>query len=235
MKSHAIVAIHQPNYLPWAGFFNKMAQSDIFVLLDDVQLSRGKSLTTRVRVKTPSGPGWLTVPVFGKGDLHNINDVEIDQTSTWQRKHIGTIETSYARAPHFSTYAGVLSRVYNEKTWTSLVDLNIRLISEVTGFLALKTSLVRSSELGVEGEGVRKLVGILKAVGGATYLSGTGRGSFRYMDESVFEAEGVAVQYQSFVSPTYTQLWGEFVPDLSIIDVLFNCGDRTLDVVRPDY
>jgi len=219
-----VVAIHQPNFLPWLGYFHKLLNCDIFIFLDDAQFPRGKSFTSRVSIKSPSGPVWLTVPVRGKGDLSPIKDVLTADTIDWQRKHLRTLEACYARTAYFKEYYHSIQKIY-QLDCNNLADFNIDLIKTLAGFFNIPTRLVRSSELGVEYNGsLEHLIKLVKCVEGTTYLTGTGKGTLRYLDEEAFGREGIKVLYQSFAHPQYPQLWGEFVPNLSAIDLLFNYG-----------
>lgn len=218
-----VVAIHQPNFLPWQGYFHKLLSSDIFIFLDDAQFPRGKSYTSRVSIKSPGGPVWLTVPVKGKGDLLPIKDISMVDTPDWQRKHLKTIENCYARAPFFKEYFPLIKELYQTDD-LSLSNFNIKLITNLAQTITTKRT-ARASELDVDySNQLDHLIKLVKRAGGTKYLSGTGKGSARYLDEEAFRREGIEVLYQSFAHPSYPQLWGEFIPNLSVIDLLFNCG-----------
>lgn len=219
-----VVAIHQPNFLPWLGYFHKLLNCDVFIFLDDAQFPRGKSFTSRVLIKSPGGPVWLTVPVRGKGDMSPIKDVLTADTINWQRKHLRTLEACYARTAYFKEFYQPIQQVY-QMDCSKLADFNMNLIKTVAGIFSADIKLVRSSDLGVENNGsLEHLIKLVKSVGGTKYLTGTGKGSLRYLDEEAFEREGIEVLYQHFVHPVYPQQWGEFVPNLSAVDLLFNCG-----------
>ncbi|MBI4333116.1 MAG: WbqC family protein [Chloroflexi bacterium] len=225
-----IAAIHQPNYLPWLGFFNKMARSDIFVIFDDVQLPRGKSFETRNRVKTPNGVQWLTVPIAEKGELNLIKDAMIVQDGKWQIKHWKTIQLSYKRAPYFDRYAARFDEIYSIP-WEKLCDLNVALIKLIKELLGIKATLVSSSDLKIEARGTDKIFLILRELKADRYLTGEGKGSKRYVFEEDFVKNNIGLIYQDFEHPVYRQLWGDFAPELSVIDLLFNEGDRSLDIL----
>jgi hypothetical protein len=225
-----IAAIHQPNYLPWLGYFYKMALCDVFVLLDDVQLVRGRSFTTRNKVKTSNGAQWLTVPVTEKGELKLIKDVVIAQDGKWLKKHWKTIELSYKKAPYWNNYSIYFQDVYEGRCWSALSELNITLITKIKAILGLKTKIVLSSELkGISGERSSRNLSICKHLGADTYLSGTG--ARNYNDEEEFRKAGVNLIYTDFKHPVYHQLWGDFTPSLSIIDLLFNEGEKSLETL----
>lgn len=222
------VAIHQPNFLPWLGYFYKMAQCDVFVLLDNVQYTKN-SFINRNRIKTPQEVMWLTVPVKIKGRFGQlINNVEIDNTVDWRRKHLGTLETNYRKAKFFEPIFQSLKTIYFMGDWNNLCELNIRLLEWTLSLLKLEKKLIRASDLNVEGESTQLLINIVKKLGGNIYLSGFG--GAKYQEEELFKKAGVALTYYSFEHPVYPQLWVGFVPNLSIIDLLFNCGPESLKV-----
>lgn len=225
-----IVAIHQPNYLPWLGYFHKMARSDIFVLLDDVQLVRGKSFVTRNKVKTANGVQWLTVPAKGKSELSLIKDALIVQNDKWQRKHWKTIQLSYKKAPYFDRYEMKIGQVYNHP-WENLCELNITLIKVIKGLMGIDTTLVLSSEMNIEARGVEKILSTVRELKGDKYITGEGEGSKRYIAEQDFKENNIELIYQQFKHPIYHQLWGDFIPNLSIIDLLFNEGEKSLEIL----
>jgi len=213
-----MIAIHQPNYLPWLGFFDKARLADTFVLLDNVPYTRG-SVINRNKIKTKRGWEWLTVPV------HNISGTIIRDITTidsgWEKSHWKTLIFNYSRAPHFKDFSTALQETY-AKRWVKLAELNETLIRMMFNWLGLHPNLVKASDLAVQGSSSELLVNICKAVGDRTYLSGVGAKD--YFDQSVFEREGVTVKFQDFSSPEYSQRFGRFIPALSAIDYLFNGG-----------
>lgn len=205
---------------------------DVFVFFDDVQFPRGKTFGNRVKIKTNNGEAWITVPVLSKSDLQDFNGIEINNSVPWQRKIIRTIELAYRKAPHFNKYFEGFSGVFM-KGYEKLSDMNIELIRFLAFSAGMKTRFLLSSEINTGTENAEdKIIGILKHVGADVYVSGSGSGSRRYIDESRFEAEGIEIVWQKFNSPVYTQQWGEFIPDLSFIDMLFNCGEESIDLLR---
>jgi hypothetical protein len=227
-------AIHQPNFLPWLGYFHKISMVDKFVFFDDVQFPRGKTYGNRVKIRTNNGEAWITVPVLSKGDMQNFNEILINNTFPWQRKILKTIELSYKKAGSFAKYYEGFSKVFL-KEYEKLTDLNIALIRYFSEALGLKVSFYLSSEIETQpGDNAEdKILGILKHLGADVYVSGSGAGSRRYIDESRFESEKIGIVWQKFNSPVYPQLWGgDFLPDLSIIDLLFNCGPESLSALQ---
>lgn len=226
-------AIHQPNFLPWLGYFHKISMIDSFVFFDNVQFPRGKTFGNRVKIKTGNGELWLTVPVLSKGDLSDFHDILINNTFPWQRKMIKTIELSYKKAKFFDKYHEEFYSVFMNH-YEKLADLNIGMIKYLSGVLGLNVSFHLSSEILSDPKlnAEEKILGILKHLGISVYVSGSGAGSRRYIDEEKFKAEKIEIVWQQFNSPSYPQLWGEFIPDLSIIDLIFNCGDKSLEILK---
>jgi len=199
------------------------------VLLDNVQYTKN-SFINRNRIKTPQGAKWLTVPVKIKGRFGQlIKDVEINSTIDWRRKHLATLEANYKKARFFELVFEGLKSIYYEHDWSNLSSFNIRLLEWVLSILKLEKRVVRASDLDVKGESTRLLIGIVKAVGGNVYLSGFG--GAKYQEEELFKGDGIELQYYEFSHPVYPQLWSDFVPNLSIIDLLFNCGPESLDII----
>ena len=220
------VAGHQPNYLPWAGYFYKMAVCDDFILGDDMVMSR-KSFTNRTRIKTKDGVAWLTVPCRLDCGETLIKDVSfVDEK--WRRKHLMTLEASYKKSPYFQTYMPRLEEVISNAD--ELCDLNIQLIRQIAEWLDISCSFHMSSALEVFKQGDDRLIDFVTLVGGRTYLSGTGGAN--YQSEEKFKEANLNLVYSSFRPPTYPQLWGKFEPGLSIIDLLFNCGPDSHEILR---
>ena len=222
-----IVSIHQPNFLPWAGYFYKVAESDVFVFLDTVQYSKN-SLINRNRIKTPQGPLWLTVPVSYRHP-QSIREVEINNAADWRKKHLKTLEMNYRKSPCFEEIYPGIADVYRSEDWRNLSRLNIRLASHVLEYLEIPTRTVIASNLAVSGKSTELLVNIIKKLGGDTYLSGFG--GAKYQDEDLFTRDGIELRYYDFKSPVYPQPWGEFEANLSIIDLLFNCGKESRKIL----
>ena len=224
------VAIMQPTYLPWMGYFDLMDQGDIFVLLDSVQFDK-RSWQQRNRIKAPNGELLLTVPVLSKGKRdQRICEVQIDQTSNFAEKHVKTIEHYYSKAPFFGKYIDEFATVLR-KRHQHLAELTIELIDWLRETIGIETRLIRSSSLGVEGAKVELLIATCKSVGAERYLSPLG--SKAYIDENnIFPQNNLELKYQNFEHPKYAQLHGDFIPYMSVIDLLFNEGQRSLEIVR---
>lgn len=225
------IVILQPGYLPWLGFFEQMHRSDVFVYFDDAQYSK-ESWRNRNRIKTPQGAQWLTVPVLLKGrGFPRICDVEIDNTQPWKRANLRSIVQNYSKAPYFRAAADPILAVY-EKDWKRLVDLDAALVDVLSKALGIEREIVFSSKLGIGGEGTQRLVAICKALGGDAFYEGAvGKD---YLDMKQFEEAGIRVEFQRYEHPVYPQLYGEFVSHLSAIDLLFNCGPKSLDILSDE-
>ncbi len=228
------IAIHQPNFIPWVGYFNKINKSDVFVLFDDVQFPRAKTFGNRVEIKTNNGAVWLTVPVTHRGELNNFNEIEIDNNQNWAAKSLKTIKLAYQKAAHFNDYWEEFAALYTTK-YQQLTDLNIALMRFALEKTGIDKPLVRSSEIaaaqGLGGE--EKILTILKSLDATIYLSGKGAGSKRYINEANFDKAGIQLMWQSYEAKPYRQLWGgDFVPNLSIIDLLFNEGPKSIDFIK---
>ena len=225
------VAIMQPTYLPWLGYFDLMDQCDVFVILDTVQFDK-RSWQQRNRIKTAHGEFWLTVPVLSKGRRTQIiREVEIDRSMNFHQQHLETIRHAYGKTPFFESYYAELSTIMRVPH-SSLVDLTTALIDWLRQRLGVATPLIRSSRLEVEGKRVDLLVAICEAVGATRYLSPVGARAY-LEGSSSFEQRGIDLCYQNYTHPSYRQLFGgEFVPYLSVIDVLLNEGENSPSIIR---
>ena len=228
-----IVSIHQPEHMPWLGFFDKMSQAEIFVLLDNVQYEH-KSFQNRNKIRSSGGAIWLNVPVLTKGRREQlINEVEIDNREVrWRGKCRVSISINYQKAPFFERYYKFLEDVY-EQEWYLLSDLNECIIKYIAGELNLSVKLVKASELPVSGSGERLILNICKEIGAKKYISGiTGIAGKGAEFEAEFLKEGIEVVYQQFHHPIFKQVYTPFMPRMSTIDLLFNYGDKSLDVLK---
>ncbi|MDI6780923.1 MAG: WbqC family protein [bacterium] len=226
-----IVSIHQPDYLPWLGFFDKICLCDVFVLLDNVQFSKNY-FTNRNKIRTSQGWTWLTVPVLSKGKSEQrIDEVKINNISEkkWAEKQWKTIEQNYKKAPFFSEHADFFYRLYS-KEWDSLTELNKTIIYYLVDAFELKTRICEVAEIKAEGNGTELLFNICQALGANTYLSGAfGK---EYLDEDLFSNHGIKVIYQEFSHPEYKQVFEPFIPNMSAIDLILNYGDDSLQILR---
>lgn len=222
-----IVAIHQPNFLPWMGYFYKMAKCDVFVLLDNVQYAKN-GFINRNKIKTPQGENWLTVPVTVKfGDL--INEVKINNRVDWRKKHLRTLEMNYKKTEFFGDIFSRFKEIYHLYDWLKLSEFNVELIKFVASYLGLNKKIIKASDSDAGGKSTELLVEIVKKAAGSIYLSGFG--GEKYQEEKLFEKAGIILEYYSFRHPLYRQLWKDFIPNLSIIDLLFNYGKKSTEVM----
>lgn len=215
------LAGHQPNYIPWPGYFVKMAQCDVFFILDTAQFQTGSSLDNRNLIKTSQGTQILTVPVKRKGmGLQRFNEVTV--IPGWKRHHLMALKVNYAKAPHFKEIFPMMEQVLQDTGY--LIDTNIAFIKLVHDLLGLKTKLVFLSDLPHLSE-LRKnelIAAICCHFSADSYLSGIGGKA--YNQPEIFEKQGIKLEYLDYEPIAYPQLWGNFIPNLSIVDMLFNCG-----------
>ena len=224
-----IVTTHQPIFLPWPGLFFKAMKADCIVLLDDVQFPQGRGWVNRNRLKNEQGELWLTVPVWKKGrGLQIIREVEICNETEWRKKHLQGIRQSYANAPYLKEYFPILESIYRENN-RLLIELNLNIIKFFWGALALKTELYLQSELGVAGKGTELIINICKHLQADTYM--TFPIVEKYLDVSQMNQSKIQIKFSSFHPPVYPQLWGEFIYNLSTLDMLLNCGEKSKDII----
>lgn len=215
------IMIRQPGYLPYLGYFKKIETSDIFVHLDDVQYSTGGG-DNKNKIRTYQGTKVLSVPLskpYGK----KFNEVEIANNIDWRDKHKNSIKENYKEAPFFDQYWNAIEEILS-KDWKKLLDLNLEFIRYFCSVLDLTINTVRSSELDIKSTRSSRLLEICQKLGATTYISG--EGGKNYLDIKIFHDAGIEVVYEKFQHPTYQQFHGEFIPYLSIIDVLFNEGEN---------
>ena len=222
------VVVLQPGYLPWLGFFDQLRRCDIFVIYDDVQFDK-HGWRNRNRIKSPSGPYWLTVPVRVNGLSQRILDVEIDNRIPWARKHVGTLEQFYAKAVYRDRYLPELAELLH-RHWTSIADLDIAVTNLMCGWLGLHRRFACASELKIEGERSERLLNLCLHFGASRYLSGDS--AKNYLDVKPFIENGIDVEWQNYQHPVYEQQHPEFVPYLSALDLILNCGDESLAIIR---
>ena len=221
-----ILAIHQLHYLPWLRYFHKIASADVFVVLDNIQFNKN-GWQNRNKIKTDQGPLILTVPVIHQmGQL--LCEVEIDNKQPWRRKHWGAISAHYRKAPFFKEHEPFLRGIY-ERQWQKLNDLNYEMLFYFLKALGTKTQVIKGSEMNLRGEATERLVNICKDLGASAYLTGAFAAQ-EYLEESLFSGAGIGLRLHEFEAPVYSQIYPEkeFIPELSILDILFNCGPESL-------
>jgi hypothetical protein len=213
--------------MPWLGFFHKMDRADLYVLLDNVQLTKN-GWQNRNRVVDRQGVvHFLTVPVVMKGHTNSrLLDIQIDNSQRWQKKYWGRLADCYRRHPYFSKYAPELEAIVLSGA-ELLVEFNCRLIDFFRNALEIRAPIIRASSLDVSGKRSELLLDICRKLGAATYLSGpSGRD---YLDQEIFEEHGIAIEFHSFNHPVYPSL--HFTPGLSTLDLLMNCGEESRSVL----
>lgn len=226
MSSNKIVAIHQPNFFPWLGYFNKITRADVFILMDNAQFpkSGGGTWSNRVRLLINGQHTWVTMPIVRTyHGTRRICEMEINNTTPWRDKLLKTLRMNYTRAPFFKLVFPFLEELINQPTG-SLAEYNIVSIRSISERLGLDSSkLILGSNLDVTGAATKLLISMVKAVGGTSYLCGGGAGG--YQEDELFNAHCIELIYQNFNHPTYPQTSAnQFVPGLSVIDCLLNCG-----------
>lgn len=226
--SEKTAVIHQPDFMPYLGFFQRLLQCDLFIVLDHVQFSKG-GWHNRDKIKTPQGAKWITIPVHIKGKP-NINQVLLKQDTDWREEHLKKIKRCYAGTEAFDRIYNELCEVY-ELQCDRMVDFNMHVLEWLFNKFDIIVPIVFSSSLNPNGRSNDMLVDVLKKAGAVTYLSGIGARD--YFREEPFEQAGIKVLWQHFEHPVYPQLHGEFIPYLSGIDLLLNCGtQRSRKILR---
>jgi hypothetical protein len=225
-----VIAVHQPNLMPWLGYFYKWYKADLMVFLDDVIFPR-RSLTNRVRIRNQSEKIWVTIPVHQKGLRDQfINKMEIYHEVSWRPSLLGKLRVCYLKSPFFKKYFPELEALIG-KEYNLLVDLNVELLKWLAEKLDIQTPWVFSSSIeGVEGKAGDRLVSICLNTEGTDYLSGFG--GQNYQEEAAFNAAGINLAVYDFKHPEYSQFQGDFIPGLSAIDLLFNHGPESPGVLR---
>lgn len=225
-----IVAIHQPQFMPWLGYFDKMDSCDFFVLLDNVQYKKNE-YQNRNRIKTSDGWQWLTVPACYKFP-QKINEVLIDNSVNWQKKHLCALQTNYGKSPFFEKYIKHFKDFY-DKQWNLLSKANIASVMLLKDMLGIKADIVIASEMeGLSDEPNQRLIDICRMLGADTYLAG--KDGKTYMDFNRFSHAGIDVVFQEFTHPVYKQLFNEFEYYMSAVDLIFNCGKESLNMIRKE-
>ncbi len=232
-----IISAHQPEYLPYLGFFYKMANVDRFILVDHIQFSTG-GFQNRNRIRTVSDPrgwAWLTVPVIAKGKgFQKINEIKIDNSSSWGRQHWKTIYFNYKKTPFFSKHEAFFKNLYSKK-WVNLIDLNETVIYYLKEQLGIKTPLIESSKYKLKGKKTDLLIELCEELGADTHLTGSGSkklGGKSYLEEEKFAKNNVKHIFSEFKHPIYPQRFEPFIENLSVIDLLFNCGPKSLEIIQ---
>lgn len=221
------VAIHQPQYLPWLGYFDKIDSADFFVFLDNVQFKKNE-WQNRNRIKSMQGWQWITVPVyynFGQ----KINEIRIDNKVDWRRKHLQALISNYSKAPYFKEHREFLEETYSRE-WGFLTDINIWMIKNLALKIGIEKRFIIASELALSEDPTERLLDICRHLNADTYLSG--KDGAKYMDIKRFQESGVKIVFQDYQHPMYNQLYGTFEACMSAIDLMFNYGPESIAILR---
>ena len=221
------VAIIQSNYIPWKGYFDIIHDVDVFVFLDDVQMTK-RDWRTRNKIKTPNGTMWLTVPVSSR--RHQlIHEAQIVQDIQWQKQHAGSLQANYGQAPFFHEYGSLLELLY-EQSHENLSQFNRQCTTMLCEILGIKTELLSAMDFDVDGVRDDRLLNICREVGATSYLSGPSAQS--YLDEEKFFDAGIAVEFKDYAGyPEYPQMHPPFDHAVSVLDLLFHCGPAASDYI----
>lgn len=228
-----ILAVHQPQYLPWLGYFNKIRKVDCFVFLGRVQY-KPREYQNRNKIRTQHGWIWLTVPIISKGlGRQLICDARIDNSFDWQKDHWMSLKVCYSRAEFFSSYAPFFEEVYTKKRWDKLIDLNIYIIKYLVKEFGIETPLYLESDIKTIDTGTKRIIEICKKLKADVYLSGIG--GREYLEAGRFAQEDIILKYQSFNHPVYKQCFikheKDFIPNMAAIDLLFNLGQKSKQIL----
>ena len=217
-----IIAVLQPNYIPWKGYFDIIQYVDEFVFLDDVQYTK-RDWRNRNKIKTQHGPSWLTVPVISKNNFYqNINKTKIDG-DLWKRKHWRSLEIYYGNAKYYTDIRKLLSPVYQSESFNTLSKLNIRLTKLICEYIGIITNFSNSSDFSISADKNVRIIDLCQQTQSTTYLSGPS--AQHYIDEEKFKNNKIEIRWIEYGNyPQYHQLWGSFDHNVSILDLLFNCG-----------
>ena len=223
-----LVSIHQPQFMPWLGYFDKIDRADAFVFLDTVQYKKNE-WQNRNRIKTAQGPQWLTVPVRYRFP-ERIAEVTVNPDVNWTHKHLQALVTNYAKAPHWAAAREALQALYG-RSYRTLTEVNAATIEWLRGCLAIDTPCHWASQLDIDTQDpTQRLIDICRHLGGTAYLSGVdGR---NYLEVDRFSAAGIEVMFQAFHHPEYPQLFGAFESHLSALDLVLNCGPESGAILR---
>jgi hypothetical protein len=223
-----MAAIHQPQFMPWLGYFDKIVRSDIFIFIDNVQFKKNE-FQNRNKVKTAQGWMWLTIPVLYQYPEH-INEVRINNRIDWRKKHLRALEINYHKAPYFDDFFPDVEHFYAQDS-EFISETNRASVLMLMGMLGIHKETEVASALGhLPEEPSERLAAICEFVKADTYLSGTGGQD--YLDLEPFNKKGITVLFQDFKHPVYMQLYGDFIPYLSLLDLLFNCGPDSLKILE---
>ena len=222
------VVISQPMLFPWVGFLEQVRLADVYVHLDDAQFSKG-SFTNRVQIKTANGIKWLTIPLDGVKLGCQIRDVRA-MDDDWRTRHLSLLKHAYAGSPYLDQMLGIVTQCYTNAS-NSVSEISFRSLQVTWDYFGLRPKLVlTSSDMNVPGSGSDRVLEIVRALGGDTYI--TGHGALKYLDHELFASHGIRVEYLDYSKIPYEQLHGDFTPFVSSLDLVANCGVRGQSVIQ---
>ena len=229
MTKEVVISTNQPYFSPYPAFFYKAHLSDILVILDEVQFPQGTTWITRNRFKNHQGTLWMTVPVWKKGlGLQKIGEVRICHEGRWAKKHLESLKTAYGKTPYFREHLSFMEEMFSP-TDEKLIDLNLKIIRYLMKYLGMDTKVVLLSELGIESMGDQLLLDICKKMGISRFLAQSA--AQKYLNVNLIQEEGIELKFFKPPSLVYPQLWGDFIPNLSTFDLIFNCGPKAHDIL----
>ena len=224
-----ILSTYQPYFAPFPGFFSKAACSDTFVLMDSVQFPLGATWLTRNRFKNDQGVLLLTIPVWKKGlGLQQINHVRICYEKSWPEKYLAGLNAAYANAPFFKEHRRLLQELFSNK-YDRLIDLNLKIIRYLMDYLMIPAKLILLSELDIDAKEPGLTLEICKKLKASHFLAQ--KSAKKYLDKELFKRSGINLEYSNYRAPVYPQLWGPNILNLSVFDLIFNCGPRTREII----
>ena len=224
-----ILTAHQPAYIPWLGYIHKIAISDIFVVADDVQFEN-ESYISRNKIKTANGSIWLTVPIKKKGHMKlSIKDIEILNIDNWRKRHWNSIFLSYKKAPYFNDLSDFFNEIY-KKDWDNLLDLTNCILFYILDRMRIQIEIVFASQMDIVGSKSDYVLDICKKRNADIFVFGSlGK---NYADIAKFKSESISTYFQEYKHPVYPQLWGDFHPYMSVIDLIMNEGfDNSFNII----
>ena len=223
-----ILTAHQPVYLPWLGLFHKIAISELFVWFDDVQYQT-KDWNNRNKIKTKNGPIWLSVPVLSKNHFDTkVGKIKINNDLQWAKKHLKSIQLAYSKSEYFNKYFDFFVETY-KRDWLLLTDLNLHILNFFLDELKLKKQIVKLSDLNISGKKSELVLNMCKYFKAKSYIFGE-QGE-NYADDKSFLESNIQPYFQKYKHPVYNQLHGDFISKLSVIDLLFNMGPKSYNII----
>ena len=224
-----IISTSRPYFAPFPGFFHQAQQCDVFVILDSIQFPRGTTWITRNRFKNDQGTLWMTIPVWKKGlGLQSIDEVKIYRQDRQSRKHLSSLKQAYAHAPYFYEHLQFLEQLFLTG-FDRLIDFNMAIIGHLMLYLGIDSEIKRLSRLNIKSGGDRLILELCRYFNASTYLAPAA--AVRHLNAGLFRKAGIEIRPGNYRSCLYPQLWGNFLPDLSTFDLLFNCGPKAREIL----